>query len=212
MKKETTALLILAIITVAVLAVVGIAKYREHQHYFIYKGANGDYRIESHTIGNVTDYYVYALSENKLYLTPLRKTPQDVQNISLEPNLLDKINRPKGVQRVYITQDYETANATGQLSIIALQDIGKILGKASYGIYKLNVQGAFTHSTARSRDLDVPEISCANVNETVSVIYLTLGQENKVYSDKDCIIVEGKDADGLTLAANKFAYYLLGVF
>ena len=66
--------------------------------------------------------------------------------------------------------------------------------------------------TPRSKEIALPIITCNTVNETVSVIYLTLGTENKVYSEKDCIIVEGKDTEGLTLAANKFAYYLLGVF
>ena len=208
--KVITTIFILLLLSLG--AVFLYSKYQDSKDYFIYKGANGDYRIDIFLTGNQTDYYVYSVSDDILYRIPLRKKPQDVEAIPLEPNLLDKITRPSGTHRVYITQDPGTANKTAQYSILALIDIGKILGKAEYGIYKLNVQGALTMETPRSKEIALPIITCNTVNETVSVIYLTLGTENKVYSEKDCIIVEGKDTEGLTLAANKFAYYLLGVF
>jgi len=212
MKKETFLVILFLLLIISVGAIILYSHSKNSKNYFIYTGANGDYRIDIYTVGNQTDYYVYAVSDQILYKTPLRKKPQDVEGILLEPHLLTKLNRPAGTNHVYITQDYETPNKTNQYSILAVVDIGKILGKAEYGIYKLNVQGALTTSSERSRELSVPEITCANVTSTVSVIYLTLGEENKVYSKDDCIIVEGRDAEGLTLAANKFAYYLLGVF
>lgn len=212
MNKETTILFILFTLLLLVGGVIFYAKHRDQERFFIYHGTNGDYRIELFVNGNQTDYYVYALSQETLYRIPLRKSPKDVENIPLEQGLLKKIQRPEGTQHVYLTEDYDTPNKTGQLSLISLIDIGKILGNAEYGIYKLNVQGALTTSTEHSLELEVPKITCSNVNSTTAVIYLTLGETNKIYSQDDCIIVEGKDAEGITLAANKLAYYLLGVF
>ena len=212
MKKETFIALLFILLLLAVIGIVSFAKYREKQQFFVYNGVNGAYRIDILKIGNQTDYFVYSVSEDILYLTPLRRRPQDVENVSLEKNLLRHLRKPSGTRKVYITQDYETPNKTGQFSFIALQDIGKILGRATFGIYKLDVQAALTTSTERSVALDVPSITCQNVNRTTAVIYLTLGEENRVYSRDECIIVEGKDTEGLLRSATKFAYYLLGVF
>lgn len=211
-KSDIGIILIILLLLGATLGVIAYSKYKETKNSFIYHGANGDYRIDIFTSGNHSDYYIYGVSDNVLYKTPLRKTPYEVEEIFLEADLLSKLQRPGGTRKVYITQDYETPNKTSQLSFIASQDIGKILGNAEYGIYKLDVQGALTTSTERSRELSVPEITCANVNRTTSVIYLKLGEENKVYSENECIIVQGKNAEGLILSATKFAYYLLGVF
>ena len=212
MKTETSVIIVLLILALATLSIFAYSKYRDNQKFFVYHGAHGDYRIEFTKTGNQTDYYVYALSQQTLYKTPLRKSPNDVENIPLELNLLDKIQRPEGTEKVYITQDYETPNKTGQLSFIGILDIGKILGNAEYGIYKLNTEAALTTSTQKSKDLFIPQITCANVNATTSVIYLALGNQNRIFSKNDCIIVEGKDADGIVLSSTKFAYYLLGVF
>ena len=212
MKTEPAIFLLFLLFIALIGGIYGFAKYKESKHYFIYHGTNGDYRIDIQTIGNQTDYYLYAVSQNKLYLTPLRKKPQDVEPIPLEKNLLGKLQNSEGPKTVYITQDYSTPLKTGQLSIINFNELGKILGKAEYGIYKLDVHGAFTDSTNRSRELEIPQIDCANTTSKTAVIYLKLGEQNRVYSSDDCIIVEGKDTEGLTLATNKFAYYLLGVF
>ncbi len=211
-EKKLLILFLLLFLTLGI--IVYYSRTQNNKNSFIYHGAKGDYRIDIQTIGNQTDYIVYANSptQNITYLVPLKEKPQDVENISLEPDLLSKIQRPQGTRKVYLTEDYQTPNLTKQISVLALIDIGKILGRAEYGIYKLDVQGAVTSSTDHSRSLEVPEITCTNVNATTSVIYVKLGQENKVYSDHDCIIVEGKDSKGITLASTKFAYYLLGVF
>ena len=212
MNKENIIVLIIFILLIGgTIGVIIYSKQRDSKKFFIYEGKNGEYRIDIFTTGNQTDYYVYAVTEDQVYLTPLRRTPQDVEAIPLEDNLLTHLNA-RGISKVYITQDYETPNKTGQLSFIAIQDIGKILGTATYGIYKLDVQGALTTTSNRSLELDIPQITCLNATASTGVIYIKLGNENKVYSKDRCVIVEGRDADGLILAANKFAYYLLGVF
>jgi len=57
-----------------------------------------------------------------------------------------------------------------------------------------------------------PKVTCEDANENIGVIYLDLGEENKVYSKGNCIILEGINDKGLLLASEKFAYHLIGVF
>ena len=93
--------------------------------------------------------------------------------------------------------------------------MASVFGKNEYGLYKTNIRVAFTefHGAQPAPVVDCSTVNLnGNVNRTIAVIYLKLGDENRIYSDGDCIIIEGKNTEGLIKSGEKFAYALLGVF
>lgn len=191
------ALLVLLIVFIAIVYVKGIGK-----GYFIYEGKGGKYRIDLVKFGNMTDYYIHTEVNGKYYIYPLRNSPKDLEDLYLEPDVKDNFVNKVGV---YVTQDVDEI---GSKSLIGKMEFVKILSKyTKEGIYGLDLVSAFT-----TKFEDRPAITCNNVTKDVGVIYLRLGNENKIYSDKGCVIIEGVDDNGLLLSSEKFAYHLLEVF
>ena len=60
--KVITTIFILLLLSLG--AVFLYSKYQDSKDYFIYKGANGDYRIDIFLTGNQTDYYVYFIERS----------------------------------------------------------------------------------------------------------------------------------------------------
>ncbi|MBI5391833.1 hypothetical protein HZB00_02405 [Candidatus Woesearchaeota archaeon] len=184
--------------------------------HFVYHGKNGDYPVDVVTRGNSTDYYITVLFQNETgnvsYQIPLSFSPVSVVNVSVEGNIESALNRPQETNLVYITQDPQTAVLTDQKSVLAVYDIGKILGTGSAGLYKIPTLPAFTSATERSQINSIPVIACSNVSSTAGVILLQLGNTTRILVQNDCIIVEGTNGTELFRAADKLAYSLLGVF
>jgi len=141
----------------------------------------------------------------------LRSDPWSVEDVYLEENIEDVLNRDAGISQLYLTQDPDLPTQTEQKSFVALLDFGKILGTQEYGVYKINTRTAFTRFTEEGDAYGLPVITCNDITETVSVVELRLGASNSVHSENGCVIVQGEDTEGLILAADKFAYHLLGL-
>ncbi|MEK6955558.1 MAG: hypothetical protein AABW52_02780 [Nanoarchaeota archaeon] len=175
---------------------------------YTYEGKKGDYRIDVSKIGNVTLYSAHVKKDNVEYIYHFRNKPEDLKNVYLEDNLLEKINRPQGVRNVYVTRDIEINVQTNNDVILAGAPFEAILGSADYSMYQIPLKNAYTTRI----DERIPKITCKNVSPVDAVIYMRLGNETKVYSENECIIVQGTDADTLIKAGEKLGYYLIGAY
>lgn len=199
-------------IIILVLLVFGVYRLKTNLGTsYDYQGEKGIYKIDKNKVFNIEVYSIHVTADGMEYIYSFRNHPSDLGEVSLEPNLIEKLNRPEGVKNLYVTRDLNLGEKTNHYDVVAASTFEQILGTGKAGLYRLNLKNAYTNYKE-----GFPEITCndvANDNHT-AVIYLRLGSGNKVYSNKnyDCVIIEGKDADGLIKAGERFGYYLLGVF
>jgi len=157
--------------------------------------------------GKAGDIEVYDLQINSerygvehLYQIPLRNLPEDVKIISLSSREVKKILNAKGI---FITLD---PNLKAYASIGAIELAG-VLGTADFGVFKIPTQGAFTEKI----DSDYPVKTCEDAKDGVIVITLILGDENRIDSEGDCIIVKGDSYENLIKSSERLIYGLFGV-
>jgi hypothetical protein len=207
--KDTRLLVLIAILAVILLGLLLYwVKVLVIDGYYNYEGATGDFLISRAKVGNLLIYQTSIFVNNQEHIFFFRNHPKDVKDIYLEPNLEINLNRPNGTQKVYVTNDKELGSITSSDSVIAAGAFEQILSEPEANIYGLHTVDVYTDA---ERSGNVP-ITCANVTRENAVIYMKLGPENKVYSENECIVIQGTNGEGLIMAAEKFAYYLLGVF
>ena len=210
MDKNSTVIWIIIAFFIGIIAFVIIKHVvNVQENYIIWDSPYGDYKVEIIKTGNLTFYSSGVVVGDTLYTFPLRYSPVDVQDILSVPGV-QKILASK--KMIYTTRDLELGNLTGQMSSIAALEFGKILGNADYGLYKIPVKAAFTESTNKSSAMVIPEITCSNATKSMGVIYMKLGENNQIYLEEQCVIVQGVDAEGLVMTSDKLAYLLLGAF
>ena len=212
-RKIEVGIALLIIVAVIISFVFIIIKDKKN---FVYTGKSGNYNFDVEQIGSVTFYRPHVFVNGKEYIYAFRNKPNDVKNIDLEDNLIDKLNRPEGLKDLYITKEVNLSeNIEGSVNIVTAPMVS-ILGRSDFGIYKVRITSAYT--SFHAGEPVAPIVDCStvnynkNINMSVGVVYLKLGNENKIYSDGDCIVIEGKDKDGLIKSGEKFAYSLIGVF
>lgn len=217
MSKDNNFMIIVVIVTIVLLIgiLVGFGYYKSHKDFFVYNGKGGEYQVQKVKFGDIMQYKVTTNillnGKNSEYKMFFRSSPYDVESVTLEPSILRELLLEGGVKKVYVTQDYNLSVETGQMSTVGVIEFNRILGTKEYGLYGLSVQSAFT--SVNGNDSSVPAITCDDVKDEIKVIYVTLGDSNRVYmKKKGCVVIEGTDANGILLASDKFAYHLLGVF
>lgn len=211
-KGNLAIFLIIILIIGSVIGILVVQKYKDSKSFFTYKGIFGDFYIKKMLMENNTLYNVNVDFPNKRYIISLRNSPYDVENISLEPNIERNLNRKEGIGMLYVTKEPEIINQTNNKATIAIIEFGRILGTNEFGIYKIPSQSANTKTPIDNLNSTVPIITCGNVSQEVSVIYVKLGDKNEIYSKDGCVIVEATDGDNLIKVADKFAYHLIGLY
>ena len=131
------------------------------------------------------------------YTISVRYDPRGLENISIEANLKNKILK----NELFVTMD---PNATG-LTVIAGTEISKIIG--SPFLFNVPTHGALLRSAGNN----APVRTCSDVNTTMAVIKLQKGSENKIFSEGDCVVVEGTDEANLIKSADRLSLTILGV-
>ncbi|MEW6063539.1 MAG: hypothetical protein AB1571_04185 [Nanoarchaeota archaeon] len=213
-KNEIKRVSVVVIVVVLVLMFsIGFIVYRNYlnvtKDVYIYKGINGEtYTFQRFILENNTFHairvYAEVNGETKEYKYPLHYGPYEVEDIPIESNLDEKILK----KWIYLTQDPELVNKSNGRSMLAVLEIGRITGTADYGLYQINTQAAYTMES----DVKVPVKTCKDASDKVGIIEIRMGSKDAVYSENECVIVEGKDEQGLIKAADKLTLHLLGVF
>ena len=129
----------------------------------------------------------------------LRHGPRELEDIPIIGNLIPII---KQSNQIYVTIN-PFANLTGKTTIAALE-IDKFIDNK----YLINkpVNSAFTKPYG-----NYSVKTCADAIDRTVVIRLELGDETKIYSEGDCIIIEGQDEFDLIKAADRLVLYLIGI-
>ena|SRR3989344_1931463 len=134
-------------------------------------------------------------------LISIREDPRKLESIPIESNIKSKII--DGKNESFITM---SENATS-LSVIAAAEISKIIGNSYF--FALPTHGALTSQPKGKNNLTIK--TCEDVTKTTSIIYLKIAAQTKIYSEEDCVIIEGKDENDLIKAADRLSLTLLGV-
>ena len=173
-----------------------------------YEGKAGEFKIRSSEVSGITFYHTSAFFEGIEYIYSFRNHPEQLENIYLEDDLSLLLNRPNSTKVLYVTRDVDLGELTSGKSVLSTGAFEQILA-GDAAIYEINISNTYTTEFGSRQ---IPTITCEDVNINDAVIYVRLSNESRIYSENECIIIEGAGADGLIRAGEKFAYYLIGVF
>ena len=214
-KKRKLEIIVAWLIILAVIVSFIVIKIK-NSDTFTYESKKGIIKFDIQQIGSVTFFRPHVFYKGKEYIYAFRNKPQDLEDIPLEEGIANKLNRPEGLKDLYITKDVDlSGKIKGSVSIVVAPMIS-ILGRSDFGIYKARVTSAYISHHAG--EPVAPEVDCSTVNlnekvnKTSAVILVKLGEQNRIYSEGDCVVIEGKNTDGLIKSGEKFGYHLIGVF
>lgn len=140
---------------------------------------------------------IYVNNADVPFFADLRNNPKDLEDIEYEPYVKNYII---GKKDVYITMD---KNSTG-ISVIAYTSIKQFLGNPS--LWGINSTGTFTEKVG-----NYLMKTCEDTSETEGIVKFQIGEENRIYSEDECVILEYKNEDELIRVAERFDLILLGV-
>jgi len=180
-KLEKQILKLFVVLVIVFISFVVAYELLKPKPYFEYEGLKV---VPAKIQGVKTLFYVIPISGGggKADIV-IRNDPRNL-NISVETGtLLD------GINKVWITMPPEISSD----AVIAGNDLGSFTSKIS-----LNTSFALTKSDTQFFD----QKTCDDATKTTRVFMLDIGNETKVYSEGNCIIVHGTDYDNLIKATD----------
>lgn len=199
MDEERKTGLIALIIVILIFGSLGIIAYKIiNKDKYTYTSPSGEeFNLEKLPIG----YSIKTFVKDQPYDIRLRNDPKSLENVTIEPNIKNKI---LSKQTIYFTIDPKE-NLTSKSTIAAVEISGVISRRI--GIFNKETLGATTEFANKETEI----INCNNVTKEIGVIWLKIGLETKVSSENDCIIVQGTNEDELIRAADRLTYQILGI-
>jgi len=185
-KIEKQVMWLLAVLAIVVL--ISVAAYylmKPKSPYFEY----GPFEVYKKRLeGTSVDYYYipFKMIDGPLNQIAIRNDPRELGDISL--NVSEELWR--GISKVWVSSDPNLSYAP-----IPAGEIGRFT--IAIG---LDTSYAFSEDAG-----SYYQMSCENATENIRVVELRVGDETKVYSEVNCIIIEGKDDVELSRAADKLA-------
>jgi hypothetical protein len=215
-KLEYSIIAGIVLVVIVISVMVGINNIKKASTY-TYQGRTDNFSFQITRTNDFTQHFLQVFTqENGLThekLIPFQYGPKELQNIYLEKDIYKKVvGDQTSKTKIFLTQDIKLISITNQSSVIAEQEIGKVTGTANYSVFKIPTKAAFTYNDGTLTLTADQVIDCKYANSKVAVILFQLGNETKIYSENECVIVQGKDSDGIKKAATKLSYHLLGVF
>lgn len=172
---------------------------------YIYTSPSGEqFQFIKNKIGDITHHTLTIYTIDKTgkhqYDTPFINDPYSLEDIKIFGDVKDKILDKQGI---FVTLDPDSNSK----SVLAAIEITRVIGTNDYGVFKIPTQAA----TFKQTNTTFPYVNCANATKQIGVIYLFVGNETRIASLGECVVVEGKDYDELIKAADKLTLHLLGV-
>ncbi|MDD5331686.1 MAG: hypothetical protein PHE43_02595 [Candidatus Nanoarchaeia archaeon] len=188
--------IITIVVLVLILALLGYSLYSImlSKYKFKYEGFNIEKIADQGYEGYRTEIYING-AEEPFYINS-RYAPGDVEDIPFEQGLKQKIN---GKNPIYVTID-PTQQLTGKTTIAAL-NINNMIEQ----VFRVEVKSALTQDVRNNMTIK----NCENKED--AVIWLKLGDSNRIYSQDLCIIIEGRTQDDLVKGADLFDFVLLDI-
>jgi len=138
-------------------------------------------------------------NSNPNYFT-VRADPRDIESIPVE---IDTESLKEKKQIYAVIDPYE--NLTGITTMAALQLENVIENKF---LFNIPLSSAFTREY-RNKTMETK--TCNDVNQTVGIIWLRLGEATRIFNEDKCIVIEGQKEEDLIKAANRLTLTMLGV-
>lgn len=151
--------------------------------FWIVRVAKGVEGTELHSEFNIPFYY----------------NPRQVEDVAYQPGARNAL---LGKDIIYLTQDQEQP---AEISLAAIE-VGRILGQR-YGLLGIPTHAAVTSGAPSGH----PQVTCDNVSASVGVLYFVVGDENRVYEEDGCVIVEGQTPSDVVRSADKLAFVMLNI-
>lgn len=154
-------------------------------------------------------YKLNSISETfknrELIQIPFRYSPFDLEDIHMDNVRKDILN----TEVLYVTRDYNLDELTQEKDSVAMLTLVRVLDDStSPDIYKIPTGMAITESI---EGVDSPVIGCAQSTIERRVIELRQGDENRIYKEGECIVMEFVTADDSIKVATKLTYHVLGI-
>ncbi|MBU1975586.1 MAG: hypothetical protein KKG59_04245 [Nanoarchaeota archaeon] len=137
---------------------------------------------------------------------PFHYHPRELEDFIFEPEIHNKILGFNGT--IFITLD---PNLNSTIVKAGIQ-VARITGDR-YGILDIPTRSAITN-IPEGYEINLsmtPLITCDNATSEIMVIWLKKGIVNSVYSNNNCIVIEGKNEEEIVRGAEKLDYLILGI-
>ena len=194
MKQETKlSLLIIFLILILTVTIITITVKQKSKNYN-YNSFDIIEAKKENVIFYLTKLYINN-NPNPTYLRT-RYDPKKLKDIPVE-NIKDKVI---GKQLGYISINPD--ENLSEKAVVAALELDSVIDT----ILKIPLNSAYTKEYKNNTIK-----TCNDANKTEAVIILTLGNDNKVFSNNECVVVQATDEDNLIKAADRFGFYLLGV-
>tara|TARA_Y100000310_G_scaffold321361_1_gene378882 strand:+ start:309 stop:920 length:612 start_codon:yes stop_codon:yes gene_type:complete len=199
-KKDNMGVVLGVLIGILIISMVFVFTMDDGVADDVYKYSNGNTIFEIYKYSD-TETYITLLTgiDGVEYTLGLRTDPLSLEDIPVIGTLNTRIYDD---EIVYVTID-PFAGLTGQ-TVIAALEIDKVIDNEY--LYGIPVMSAMTNEYS-----DYPIRDCDDGTNTETIVYLTLGNETKVYTHDYCIIVMGTDEGEIIRAADRMVYDLLGI-
>jgi len=140
---------------------------------------------------------------------PFRTDPRNVSEIEIEEAAVNAVINAQNVYLVFDpnTPDFEETKNKLQIA----------LGQVSRLINRVNKNGVFPTAALtadipnETYDNQIPLKNCDDSTETTAVLFFTVGNEDAVKMQDNCIIVSGKTGEDLLATADKYGMWLVGL-
>lgn len=165
------------------------------------------YELNGFQVENLgPNYYRITINVEKekvrsLYNVNIRHDPKELEVINVEKGIKDKLLNSN---QIYIAMN-PNANYSSKVTMAGLE-IKKFISNPF--LWNKNASAAFTEPY---QDKEFLIKKCDESNDKDVVILLQTGDEDRVYFNK-CVVVEGKDEDGMIKSADRLVLDLIGVF
>jgi len=136
---------------------------------------------------------------NTFFRITTRYSPKEVEHVIFEPDVCRKIINSN---QIYFT----VPGNLSSVAVLAITEVGRIVG-TRYGILNIPSKSALTWAN----DNKTLVKTCKDAVNGTGVILFRRGNSTAVYSDKDCIIVQGEDDWDIVKAADRLTFSLLRI-
>ena len=169
-------------------------------NYTFYEELDGTYSIFARIEDNEINYVELPKDATTKFV--FRADPRNVSEIYLDATAAAKVISSK---KIYLAFNPNQPDL-GQMGI-ATYEVARITAE----VYRIQTISVFTED-AVPPDPNVPLRTCADATNTTTVITFEItNTTTKVYSAGNCVYVQGADADGLILAADRLGMALVNI-
>ena len=192
--KNSSRNIIIAVIVILGLIILFFSiKYLYHpetnEDSYIYNG------FEFTKVSNL--WFTKVQINNKLFRISMRYSPRELEHISVEPSTYEKIVSSKNI---YFT----VPGNLSSVAVLAITELGRIVG-TRYGIINIPSQSALTEASDNGTFVK----TCKDAVNGTGVILFQRGNTTEVYSDKNCVIIQGENDWDIVKAADRVTIGLL---